>query len=340
MKKVLLTGASGSIGYQIIKQLVRNKNTELTVFDRKTSHSKKLFKPYKKQINIIYGDIRNPKDVELAVKGQDYIIHLAAIIPPLADDNPELAESVNVKGTENLLKAIKRYAPNVFFLYSSSVSVYGDRINNCNIKVDDPEKPSPGDEYAVTKLAAEKLIKESKLNWTIFRLSAIMWNNNHKISKLMFHMPLDTFIEITTPEDAARAFVNALNHEKALNRKTFNLGGGENCRTTYRKMLETIFNIVGLKKLNFPPYAFATTNFHYGYYSDGDNLENILHFRKQSLKDLYQAYQNETTTFKKKTTILLSGLIKRKLLKHSEPYLAYREKDKKLMERFFGIYLL
>jgi len=336
MKKVLLTGASGSVGYQVLKQLTRKDDVELTVFDKKRSQSKKLFKPYLGKINIIYGDIRNREDLEPAVKGQDYIIHLAAIIPPLADDDPKLAEAVNVQGTGNLLKAARRFSPQALFLYSSSVSVYGDRLKNPNIKVGDPLKPSQSDEYAVTKLAAEKLIMESKLDWTIFRLSAIMWNDNHKISKLMFHMPLDTPIEIATPEDTARAFVKAIYHRKQLSRKIFNLGGGSKCRTTYRVMLETVFDIVGLKKLDFPEHAFATTNFHCGYYTDGDDLEKILHFRKQTLEDFYQAYRNETTSFMKKTTSMLSFLIKRKLLKHSEPYQAYREKDEILMKRFFG----
>lgn len=336
MKKVLLTGASGSIGYQVLKQLVVKKDVALTVFSKKNSRSKKLFRPYKNSINIVYGDIRNLHDLEPAVKGMDYIIHLAAIIPPLADDQPELAEAVNVKGTSNLLKVIRRHSPKAFLMYSSSVSVYGDRLKNPYIKVNDPLKPSLGDEYAVTKLAAEELIRKSKLNWTIFRLSAIMWNDNHKISKLMFHMPLDTYIEITTPEDTARAFVKALGREKVLNRKTFNLGGGEKCRTNYRTMLETVFSIVGLKNLDFPKHAFATTNFHCGYYDDGDDLEQILHFRKQTLDDFYKAYEKATTSFMKKTTSLLSPLIKRKLLKHSEPYKAYKEKDKELTNRFFG----
>ncbi len=152
----------------------------------------------------------------------------------------------------------------------------------------------------------------------------------------MFHMPLDTYIEITTPEDTARAFVKALGHEKVLNRKTFNLGGGEKCRTNYRTMLETVFSIVGLKNLDFPKHAFAPTNFHCGYYDDGDDLEQILHFRKQTLDDFYKAYEKATTPFMKKTTSLLSPLIKRKLLKHSEPYKAYKEKDKELTNRFFG----
>lgn len=82
-------------------------------------------------------------------------------------------------------------------------------MKNPDILTTDELKPSLGDHYATTKLATEKIIQESKLNWTIFRLSAIMGAGNHKITELMFHMPVNTSVEITTPEDTACAFVNA-----------------------------------------------------------------------------------------------------------------------------------
>lgn len=335
MKKVILTGASGSVGFEVMKQLAQKNDVELTVFDQKNFRSKKFFRPFKSKVNIVYGDIRNLNDVNNAVNNQDFIIHLAAIIPPLADDNPKLAEEVNVQGTRNLINACEKLAPNAFFLYSSSVSVYGDRLKKPNIKVGDPLKPSIGDEYAVTKLASEKLIQQSKLNWTIFRLSAIMGAGNHKIGKIIFHMPLKTKLEITTPSDTGRAFANAINHKEELKSKIFNLGGGEKCRASYKEMLSKTYRIVGLGRLDFPDNAFATANFHCGYYADGDDLENILHFRKQTYKDFYDEYRKLTSPLKRMITSLLSPLIKKKLLKLSEPYQAVKNGDKKMMKRFF-----
>ena len=102
-----------------------------------------------------------------------------------------MARRVNSLGTKYLLSRVKELNKNAFFMYSSSVSVYGDRLSNPNIKVDDPLIASEGDEYGLTKIEAEKHIQNSGLNWSIFRLSAIMGVKNHKLSKLMFHMPLD-----------------------------------------------------------------------------------------------------------------------------------------------------
>jgi hypothetical protein len=110
------------------------------------------------------------------------------------------------------------------------------------------------------KVKAEQIIKKSNLDWSIFRLSAIM--GNHKMTKLMFHQPLETSFEITTPEDAARAFVNALEAKPQLTNKIFNLGGGKACRTSYRDFSDRSFQVTGLGDLAFSGKAFAERNFH------------------------------------------------------------------------------
>ena len=147
-------------------------------------------KPFSGRIEIIYGDINDVQTVEEISKNKDIAIHLAAVIPPLADEDPELAYQVNVKGTENLILALEKNSPKCYLLFSSSISVYGDRLRNPEISVGDTLRPSHGDRYGETKIRCEKIIQGSNLSWSIFRLSAIM--GNHKISKLMFHMPLET----------------------------------------------------------------------------------------------------------------------------------------------------
>ncbi len=287
-EKILLTGASGAVGRQVLKQLVDSKLYDVMVFDRKTRASMRLFNRYKKKIKLIYGDISNVDDLKPATGGVSAVIHLAAIIPPLADNNPELAYRVNVKGTKNLIESLRKNSENPFFLYASSVSVYGDRVDNPMIRIGDPLNPSDGDEYARTKIQAEEIIRNSGLKWSIFRLSAIMGVNNHKVSGLMFHMPLSTPMEITTPGDTARAFVNALNAREHLKSKVFNLGGGKECRILYSDFLSRSFNLFGLGKLNFPKYAFARRNFHCGYYEDGDDLNDILDFRQDNIESYFQ----------------------------------------------------
>ena len=173
-KKILLTGVTGTVGKEVLNQLLIKDCYDITVFSLNSSKNKNFFKAYIKEIHVIFGDLSIKDDVTKIDTEFDCIIHLAAIIPPSADDHPEKAYAVNVKGTENLIHTIEKNSPNAFFMYSSSVSVYGDRLNNPDIKVGDPLKPSIGDQYGKTKIEAEILVKNSQLNWTIMRLCAIM----------------------------------------------------------------------------------------------------------------------------------------------------------------------
>lgn len=336
MKKtrILLTGASGTVGYEALQQLVSKDKYVITVFDLESATATKKFAPFKNHITIIYGDITNKADVLRATANQDVVIHLAAIIPPLADDNPTLAHNVNVLGTQLLITSLEAQSPNAFFIYSSSISVYGDRLKNPYIHVGDPLVPSEGDRYGQTKIEAETLLQKSNLDWTIFRLAAIM--GDHKMSKLMFHQPLETSLEIATPRDTARAFVNAIENQTPLSKQIFNLGGGENCRMTYSAFLERSFEVFGLGKLDFPPHSFAEKNFHCGYYADGDVLENILHFRRDTIDDYFKMEEEKVSPFKKTAASILKKPIKWYLLKQSEPLAAYKDKNEPLMQHYFN----
>lgn len=334
-KKVLLTGASGAVGIEVLKQLFEKRNIyEITVFDVKSADSVKKLAAFEKDVEVIYGDITNENDLIKICSDKEYVIHLAAIIPPLADEKPELSYKVNTLGTKSLILKLEQFSPNVFLLYSSSISVYGDRLINPYIKVNDPLIPSEGDEYARTKIEAEQIVKNCKLDWSIFRLSAIM--GGHKISKLMFHQPLNTSLEIATAEDTARAFVNAIPKQKQLSKNIFNLGGGESCRTSYSEFLARSFNILGLGKLDFPNNAFALKNFHCGYYEDGIELEKILNFRKDSLENYYETEKLKLNPLKRFLVSIFRTAIKRYLLKQSEPLQAHKTNNKKMIKLYFG----
>ncbi|WP_194852291.1 NAD-dependent epimerase/dehydratase family protein [Nonlabens antarcticus] len=332
-KHILLTGASGTVGFEALKQLVK-KGYEVTAFDKKSKASSKKLRSFENQAHVIFGDITVPTDLKQIKGSIDAVIHLAAIIPPVADDFPELAQKVNVDGTKHLLNFLETHSPEAFLIYSSSISVYGDRIIDPMIEVGDPLIPSPRDAYAITKIAAEDLIKKSKLNWTIFRLAAIM--GGHKMSKLMFHQPLNTSLEIATPRDTARAFVNAIGFQEELNYKIYNLGGGESCRMRYDDFLQKSFDIFGLGKLDFPKYSFADKNFHCGYYVDGNDLENIVGFRQDSIEDYFLMESGKVSALKKAGASLFKKPIKKYLLRQSEPFIAHKTNDKKEVAHYFN----
>ena len=336
-KNILITGASGTVGLAILEQLSASLNKyNITVFDQKSKIAQKRLKKYENSVKVVYGDISKIEAIEYACPEQDIVFHIAAVIPPVADDLPALAYRVNVSGTKNLIKGLETHSPNAFVIYSSSISVYGDHTHEPDITINSPLRPSVGDEYAKTKIEAEQIIQNSQLNWSIFRLTAVMGYGNHKVSKLMFHMPLPTQIEIVTPIDCATAFVNTIDKLSVIEKKIFNLGGGEHCRISYEEFLNRSFSIMGLGKGDFPKKAFADTNFHCGHYADGDALEEILKFRNDTIESYFKNLELTVPSLQKKLTQLFSGLIKKKLLKQSEPYHAYHNNDQVLRERFFG----
>mgnify|MGYP002639509151 CR=1 FL=1 len=334
-KRVLLTGAAGAVGQEVLKELIKHKQEiEITAFAKDNNKHHKILAKYGDSIKVIYGDIRETTITDKLAKDIDFVIHLAAIIPPLADEKPQLAEEVNLGGTINLIKSFEKISPKVFFLFTSSIATYGDRVSTPSIYVNDELKPSLGDEYGKSKIKAEEVLRNSSLNWSIFRLSAIM-HFKQKFDPLMFHMPLDTKMEICTTRDTAFALAQAINSEEKLNKKTFNLGGGQKCRTIYRDFLETSFKNSGLGENPFPEKAFATGNFHCGYYEDSHELNKILDFQRDTIEDYYRFFKKEIGP----TNIFLAKIFRpfiiRFFLKKSDPYNALKNNDKDLIARFF-----
>ena len=339
--KVLLTGASGGVGRKIIDYFLNDGNkVELVLFDVKTKRNQKKLKAYKNRFEIIWGDLSAYNDVEKACRGIDAVIHTAAIIPPLADHNPLLANKVNVEGTQNLVKALKANCPQAYIIYTSSVSVYGDRIDNPWIKVGDDLCPSDRDNYAVTKLEAEKVIIKSQLNWTIVRLSAVFgFENEHKFDPITFHMPLDTKMEFVTYGDVARALGKAIGKQEQLVNRIFNLGGGESCRIKSEDFMKFQFAAIGLKNIEFPAKLFADKNFHCGYYEDGDELEEILKFRSFTLELFKKGIRDSVNPIQRLLTESVAFLIKPLVIRYfkriSEPYQAYVSNNKVDNKHYF-----
>jgi nucleoside-diphosphate-sugar epimerase len=160
-KKVLLTGASGSMGGEAFKELLRRRDLYDTVLLlRPSKKNRKAFAKYEGQkgLKIVWGDLCNFDDVLQAVSGVDHVLHPAAFISPAADYNPPLCRKINTCGTENIVEAIKRQpdsGDNIRLVSIGSVAEYGDRLPPVQwIKVGDPLKPSVGDYYATTKMGA------------------------------------------------------------------------------------------------------------------------------------------------------------------------------------------
>jgi len=158
MKRVLITGASGFIGSHTVESAL-DRGYSVRVFLRYNSTGyvgnlrflgKKL-----KEIEIFWGDIRDYTSVLRAVKGVDYVIHLAAQISvPYSFQNPIDFAMNNVVGTTNILKASVECGISKF-VYTSTSEIFGgsdEPLNEDSLRI--PKSP-----YSASKVGADAMIK-------------------------------------------------------------------------------------------------------------------------------------------------------------------------------------
>jgi len=154
--RILITGGAGFIGSYIAEFFI-NRGDEVVILDNLSSGKKENMP---KNAVFVNGSVTNKENVKKAIKGADYVFHLAAMVSvPLSFEKPEECLKINSYGTKNILEeSLKNKVRKVIF--SSSAAIYGDNLN-VPLKEDEPYFPlSP---YAESKVEGEKLcLKYSK----------------------------------------------------------------------------------------------------------------------------------------------------------------------------------
>ena len=149
MAVILITGGAGFIGSNIVDEALAAGHSvrvldNLSTGKRDNIHPKAIF---------FQGDITNFRNVEDAIKGTEYVLHLAAQASVvLSTRDPQLDCAVNVIGTLNVLKAsLENKVRHVIFL-STGGAIYGD-VKTLPASEDTAKRPlSP---YGTSKAAAE-----------------------------------------------------------------------------------------------------------------------------------------------------------------------------------------
>jgi len=158
MKKVLITGASGFIGSHTVESAL-DRGYSVRVFLRYNSTgyvgNLRFLGEKLKEIEIFWGDIRDYTSVLRAVKGVDYVIHLAAQISvPYSFQNPIDFAMNNVVGTTNILKASVECGISKF-VYTSTSEIFGgsdEPLNEDSLRT--PKSP-----YSASKVGADAMVK-------------------------------------------------------------------------------------------------------------------------------------------------------------------------------------
>lgn len=216
----MITGAGGFLGSQLIKRL----------------KTKKKYNLFTDRIDLL-----NPKQLKSAIKEikPDVIFHLAAYVNLSRDFlTAEKCIDINLKGTLNLLEALRNSPPSKF-IFTSTEEVYnGESVPFSENKTLNP--PSP---YSVSKIASEYLcklyVRELDFSLIIFRLATFYGPENptHRlIPQIIINALNNKDILLNSAKkkrdylyvnDAVAALEKAIEQTQKEKIEIINLGGGK-----------------------------------------------------------------------------------------------------------------
>jgi nucleoside-diphosphate-sugar epimerase len=260
MKKVLVTGGLGLIGFHFVKALAALNKYDIHIVDNKEYFFEKGLHNYnyylslrEKElsvlpVNIITAAIDNRDQTRNIYKSisPDFVIHFAGMpVAGVADYYPEAAKKHIFDATFNLLDAFTEKNPEQF-IYISSSMVYGNFPKDEKGKIIPPDETAPcnpTDIYGSLKLCCENMVKafhlRKKLTYTIIRPSAVygFTDCNFRVTELftanaLLGRPLlldnggKHLLDFSYAEDVAAGIIRCVENSKAHN-ETFNISCGQ-----------------------------------------------------------------------------------------------------------------
>ena len=139
MKKVLILGGAGYIGGYTTDYLL-SKGYKVSIFDKLVYETR-----YLKDVNFIYGDIRDTKKVIEVSKDYDVIVLMAALVgDPACAVDINLTDDINHAAIKNICEQLDNQKHIIFL---STCSVYGAQLD----MLDETSPTNPLSAYASTK---------------------------------------------------------------------------------------------------------------------------------------------------------------------------------------------
>ncbi|MCC7517357.1 MAG: NAD(P)-dependent oxidoreductase [Pseudomonadales bacterium] len=284
-RTVLVTGAFGNLGQMVLSELKRRDFRVLAV-DLETPSGRQTADKLKHLYDeLSWGDLRT-LDFKPLLQGCVAVIHLAAVLPPVTDNAPELAHDINVKATLRLMADIGSRVNKPLLIYPSSVTVFGFPEPSTRLmRADDPVAPS--DNYTRHKVEVEQALAASNIPWSILRVGVSVDSRtlgaDRSMMRKLFAVSPDNPLHYVHPMDVATAMVNAINNPRALGRILL-LGGGDDCRVTQHQFLSAALNALGVTL----PRDMLGQDRYYTSWMDTAESQEILQFQQHSFAD-YQA---------------------------------------------------
>lgn len=276
MKRVLVTGACGNIGANVVDVLLQ-RGYAVRAVDLDTPVGRKLAGRWGERVDMRFGSICNEALVREAVAGTDHVIHLAAMVPPSTDIDQAAGYAVNVVATRSIIAACEAQPRPPRLTFTSTAAIWGR-----NEEVDRPrradEKISPSDNYSRQKAECEAMLHASSLDTVIFRIAMTPPVEPGALSPFVFDMHPDTRVEFTHPKDQALGIANSLVVDEIVGR-TLCLGGGAHNRYRYREFMNMAFGAMGFPPL--PRSAFGEAMFLTDWV-DSEESQAILDYQRRS----------------------------------------------------------
>lgn len=262
----LITGGLGFLGRNLAKNLFA-LGEEVIIFDVLKDY--KFLRTLPKGIKYITGDIRDPSQIQAAVKNYqiDTIYHLAAILPPHSEDNLFNTFAVNIQGTLNVLEtALADPMKKVVFL--SSIATYGISLPPL-VNEDVPQHPR--NMYGVTKVCSEKIgeqyWRKYGLNFRAVRFPPILGAGRKDSAQSAFsylaireaalgrpytiNVAADTRLPLLYIQDAVGCLISLQGaDEKVLSRRIYNIHGFS---ASAGEIVDTIRRFIPQAKFSYGP---------------------------------------------------------------------------------------
>jgi uncharacterized protein YbjT (DUF2867 family) len=238
--KVFVTGSTGFVGNHVLNELLE-KGHQVKALVRPGSEYK-LKRP--DELESTPGTVEEPADLIQGMQGCDAIIHLVGIIRAFPSRGITF-EKLHTEATANVVAAAKETGVSRLL----HMSALGAREDG----------PTP---YLSTKYAAEELVRESGLDFTVFRPSLIFGRGGEAI-KMFSDMVAKIVVPIigdgkyrfqpVSASTVAQGFEKALGLEEAHG-KTLDVGGPDN--VTFDEIMDTLAGVKGktIVKMHLPVF--------------------------------------------------------------------------------------
>ena len=236
----LITGGTGSFGFEFVKRLISLKAGKIVIFSRdelKQFEMRSLLKNVK-NVSYIIGDVRDKDSIKKSLKNVDYVFHAAALKQvPSGELFPIETVNTNVIGTKNTIESAIESNVKKLILLSTDKAVY------------------PINAMGMTKSIAEKILiaesrllgKNSKTSLCITRYGNVMMSRGSVIP--YFIERIKSGLDITITDERMTRFIMTLNDAIGLVEYAFR--NGKNGCTYVRKSpsVKIIDLAVELKKI-------------------------------------------------------------------------------------------